>query len=204
MHYVFSLAQNIALYLILTSFVSIITPQKKFKQYIDLCLGVIFIFIVLSPLTGFINAISGSDNMFSDISLRYNQHLLQNQIYEANSEHIGRIMTNFEVGLLEQLHRIVDAHGEFTVLQAQFFISDNIEAFGQLLGLQMAVSNIESTARTPFITIEPIRIAPNVNTRGQRPELNEDIETSQILSLKSIISDFYNLDKQNIIIEIQG
>ncbi|MCL2350256.1 MAG: stage III sporulation protein AF, partial [Defluviitaleaceae bacterium] len=52
--------RNLAVFLIFASFISIISPGKKYEQYINLVLGIILIFVIIAPLSGIVNSIANS------------------------------------------------------------------------------------------------------------------------------------------------
>ena len=196
--------RNIAVFLIFASFVTIISPGEKYERYINLVLGIILIFVVASPLMGVIGALSGSSGgIFADISLQYDRAAMAGQIENADEAGREMIISGYREALTEQMERIVRNHGEFVLHRVDFEIDTRSrENFGKILGIYIVVGKASVAGRTPFITIDPVRIAVGVNTRGELGQ-NENAEThlAQIMSLKNVISDFYNLDMENIILE---
>jgi len=191
--------RNIAVFIIFASFVTIICPSKKFEQYINLVLGIIMIFVVAAPLTGVITAITGgSGNILRDMHINYDRAVLARQITDADQAGRDAIIADYHAALTEQLRRIVDTHGMFT-LHDTYFEIDVDENFGKILSIRAVVT--EGTAGgPPLIRIDPVRIGTGIGTRGQ-PAPSDVAESPQILSLKNAISDFYNLDMSNIILE---
>ena len=191
--------RNIAVFLIFASFVTIISPGKKYEQYINLVLGIILIFVVTAPLMGVIGALSGgSGNIFADVNLQYDRAAMARQIENADEARQEMILLGYRDALTEQMERIVRNHGEF-VLHGVDFEIDMEENFGKILNIYVVVGESSVGSRTPFITIDPVRIG-GVNTRGE-PGQNAETQPPQIMSLKNVISDFYNLDMENIILE---
>lgn len=192
--------RNIAVFLIFSSFITIIVPSKKYEQYINLILGTILVFLIASPLAGIIGSFSsGSGNIFRDMTLQYDRAVLSRQIADANEAGIEAILADYRNALTEQLGRIVANHGSFTLHHAHFTI-DTDENFGEILSIHAILSEGTTTGRPPLISIDPVRIDLAINTRGQ-PAAAEDAESPQIMSLKKAISDFYKLDTANIILE---
>ena len=194
--------RNIAVFLIFASFVTIISPGKKYEQYINLVLGVILIFVVTAPLAGVIGALAGgSGDIFRDIELSYDRAMLARQIESGGEAQLEMILAGYKDALTEQMGRIVRNHGEFELVGVEFDV-DTGENFGQILAVRAVVT--EATGgRTPFIHIDPVRIAIGVNDRGGDRD-REHVESPQIMSLKNAVSDFYNLDIENIILETRG
>ena len=193
--------RNLAVFLIFSSFVTIITPSKKYEQYINLALGVILILVIVAPLSGVINALAGSSgDIFADISLTYDRHALARQIEEADQAGIDAIMNIYRQGLTEQTERIVDNHGHFNLLAASFQI-DQVDNFGEVLGLNLILTELDT--QTPLVRVDPVRINPAINTRGEPvPQSDTQQENPQKMSLKNLLSSFYNVDISNIIIQV--
>lgn len=191
--------RNIAVFLIFSSFVTIIMPGKKYEQYINLILGIILIFLVTAPLAGILGLLSqGSGDIFRDIGLQYDRAVLARQIEGASEAGEEAILAGFKEALTQQVERVVVGHGYFVLQHVEFEI-DRAENFGEILSMHLEVKTGEASA-TPLITIDPVRINFGVNTLGQPVQLGH-VESPQIMSLKNALSDFYNLDKENIILE---
>jgi len=188
--------RNIAVFLIFSSFIAIISPGKKYEPYINLVLGIILIFLITIPLAGMITAISGgSGDFFSDATLRHDRAVMARQIEEASQSQIDAILDTYTQSLTQQLLRIVSNHN-FTLYDADFKI-DTGEDFGAILSMHLTVG--EDDLPTRLIRIDPVRIGAAVNARGQ-PTPSEIEESPRIMALKSVISDFYNLAQDNIYI----
>ncbi|MCL2353931.1 MAG: stage III sporulation protein AF [Defluviitaleaceae bacterium] len=194
--------RNLAVFIIFSSFISIINPGKKYEQYINLVLGIILIFIIISPLSGIINAFAGSSgDIFADISLSYDRAALARQIEQADQSQRELIISIYKEGLTAQIERLIDNHGYFTLDYASFSI-DERENFGEIITIHLFLIEIER-ARA-FIRIDPVRIDPIIGSRGEPRQTGAENQAApEILSLKNLLSSFYNLDMQNIILEVR-
>ena len=193
--------RNLAVFLVFASFIGIISPGKKYKAYIDLVLGIILIFVLTAPLAGVINALAGgSGDIFADMSLAYDRAALSRQIAYADDAQQSAILQIYKDGLAEQTRRLIENHGEFEFLVADFAI-DVAENFGAILGMELVVQGRDAATR--FLRVDPVRIEPVIGGRGQPAAQNQnDVECPHILSLKNLLASFYNLDKQRIHIKI--
>ncbi|MCL2855007.1 MAG: stage III sporulation protein AF [Defluviitaleaceae bacterium] len=192
--------RNLAVFLLFSSFITIITPGKKFERYINLVLGIILIFILIAPLSGVINALAGSSgDIFADISLAYDRSAMASQIQMADEAGQQAILDLFTDGLTQQTQRLVDNHGHFYLEQVNFTI-DTTDNFGDVLAIHLTLRGRGASA--PFLRIDPIRIAPAIGTRGEpAPASSEAVESPHIMSLKTLLSGFYNLAEDNIILQ---
>ena len=178
--------RNIAVFLIFSSFITIISPGKKYEPYVNLVLGIILIFLVTIPLAGIITAISGgSGDFFSDAALQHERAVMARQIEDAGQAQIDTILETYTQSLTQQLARIVSNYG-FTLHYANFNINTG-DDFGAILSVNLTVNEDDASPR--LIRIDPIRITPGVNTRGEHQSLSEIEESPRIISLKSAISD---------------
>ncbi|MCL2376041.1 MAG: stage III sporulation protein AF [Defluviitaleaceae bacterium] len=188
--------RNLAVFLIFTSFINIILPSNKYEPYINLVLGIILIFVITTPLVGIITTIGGgSGDFFSDAALQYDRAVMAQRIDDAGQAQIDAILATYTQSLTEQLTRIVENHG-FTLHHAEFSI-DTQDSFGEILSMYVTIS--EDEMPPSFIRIDPVRIGIGINTRGEATQA-EIAESPRIISLKNIISDFYNLSEDNIYI----
>jgi hypothetical protein len=195
--------RNLAVFLIFSSFIAIIIPGKKYEKYINLVLGIILIFMITAPLAGVINALAGSSgDIFADISLAYDRAAMAAQIEQADLAGREAILALYREGLTDQTRRLVDNHGEFTLLAAYFEI-DTENNFGEILFMHLILESKD--AQQPFIRIEPIRIPPAIGTRGEpTPPSDIHVESPHIMSLKNLLASFYNMGLDNIILETRN
>ena len=181
--------QSIAVFLIFSSIISIILPNKKYESYLKLFMGIIFIFIVIEPISSFINF--GNINL-DQLNFQTSQQNFESEIQNANIEQINNIILEYELILKETLRNIVEENSNFTVINSHFNI-DVYYNFGEILAifLQLQEKNINEN-RIPFISIENIRIDSQINSRGL-PSNYIEIDDNEIIELKKLISNFYNL-----------
>jgi hypothetical protein len=193
--------RNLAVFLIFSSFITIVNPGKKFEHYINLVLGIILIFILTAPLAGVINALaSSSGDIFADISLNYDRAAMARQIQNADQAGQELIITMYKDGLTEQAKRLIENHGSFKPEKITFEIDTASQNFGEILSVHLVLNPLDN--KNPFIRIEPVRIQPVVGSRGEPPANQPShVESAQIMSLKNVLSSFYNLDMRNIILE---
>jgi len=192
--------RNIAIFLIFASFITIIIPGKKFQPYINMVLGVVLIFIITMPLAGVIAALSNSSgDIFADINIHYDRAVLARQISQAEEAQIDMILDAYRQSLTEQLSRIIDSHGHYSLVAADIDI-DRGANFGEILSITARVTETAASP-PPLVQIDRVRIDMAVNTRGEpQPPATDDVENPHIMSLKIAIAHFYNLGAENILL----
>jgi len=159
--------------LIFTALIGIILPNDKFKGYINLCLGLILILMVLKPLSDFLNTNVSADDLFQGEDQPVN--IGGAQAYSGIQDSM----------MQESLNRQARAQMEGMCADAGYSLAAvNVKAnadYTALLELDLTVRKIDAGAR-PFIYIEP----------------PASEESKEIKTLKNTLSEVYNMSPDNI------
>ena len=159
--------------MIFTALVGIILPNDKFKGYINLCLGLVLILMVLKPLSDFLDAGISIDSLFPDT---------QQTVNTGNPDAYNEIQADMMQQSLDKQAETqlagICANAGFTL------VSVEVQANGDYTSLQaLSVTVKKNGAGTrPFIYIEP----------------SASEESSEINSLKNTLSEVYNMSLDNI------
>ena len=192
-----SYISGIAVFLIFASLVSLLAPQKKYKEYIDLIMALGLILVLITPIGSAVSFLSGSNN-FGSLNMSVVGLAPPNVEGIEQTQRI-LILQQYAGELNLHLERIVDNDGQFSIAYSRFYLDDSIENFGLINGIsiwarEQAVTAIEPTPR-PFIRVERIEITPFTQNTAIAPALEED---ARINSLKNIISSFYQIRNEHI------
>lgn len=208
--------KNIAIFLIFSTFVMVIIPNSKYKNYINLALGFVMIFLVISPIQ---SLLSGSENFLAGGFINKFSSVPGIQNYDDFSkyddERKAMIISAYKSNLNDSLKAIVNSGGNFIYVNSDFVVGESEENFGQILQLHLEVdkrppdeiSVNPSVTPKPFIRIEPIEVNPNdifsifqksADESGDNADIAEAQESPEIKNLKNLLLDFYNLSNDNI------
>ena len=196
--------KSIAVFLLFISFISIIVPESKYKNYINLVMGLILIFIMLTPIFKIIyNGDANINNMVTSMEVEINRAIAEREqnIYEGNKKEL--IIETYKNNLNNQFKQLVESRG-FNVNDVYIEINNSEENFGQILSISAELNlekNKSSNKSIKIINVERISInnnSKNINTNSQIIE-----ESDEIKNLKSYISGFYNLSLDNIYIKVK-
>ncbi len=208
-HYI----KSISLFLIFTSFVGIILPNSKYKNYINVLLGLVLVIIILTPIGTLIadtninfqkifeNTASSSTDSNINSSLtdgsEYYEKLKQDAIVKS---YTSQLKIQLEALVLREGYSLFDINVSFN------------ESTGEIYNLELSVSEKEARGiketkeiKKPFIRIEkiePIKIREtsksNENIENTENDKQLEQQNFKTKELKKIISDFYNLSVDNI------
>jgi len=187
---------GIAVFLIFAGFVSLIAPQKKYKEYIDLIMAFGLVLILLNPISAAMRFISGSEGL-SLLSME------AAGIAPPNAAHIEEaqrelVLVAFREELTAHLSRIVDNDGQFSLTHGEFHLDASPDNFGAINGITLWVGETPHSAenaRQPLIRVERVEITPFT----QRSPVNGANESDpRITRLKNAISSFYQIRNEHI------
>lgn len=188
-----SYIKEIAFFLIFMIFIEIILPQSKYRNYINLVLGLLLIFIMIKPVNVLLakfNTSIDSEIINKTIEIDKNAIEKEKQYYTEKQKEL--IFNNFNENLKKQLTSILNNYAY--VNDVNFEIDyENLK----INDIYVDISYEQKAEKEKFIRIKPVII----NNDTLKDEKNEEDE--KIKNIKNIISDFYNLSVDNIHITVQ-
>ena len=201
--------RNLCVFVIFMSLAKIIIPTK-FKDYLNLVLGFVLVFLLINPFAMLRN--TAGLNGLADAFFSMEQSLVKNQAAGSyDKAQTDAVLAAYRIRLEERLNGLLGQSG-FELTSVYFEIIEDGERFGELLSIRAEVKEkqgggssgggLRDTIKIEQPSFEPIRIVIGKNTAADVPEQTaEEQETAQTTRLKKLISDFYNLPADNIYIK---
>ena len=194
MSYINEYVRNIAFYLIFMSLSGIILPEGKYKKYINVILGLVLIIILMSPFYRFLSTGNFDvDELIDSLNI--------STAFASNIENYEDIRNRAIKG---EFLASLRTHAENIIRDSDYDLNDISADFdlntGEIRSIHLKVQKRESPQETervrrPFIRVEPIRIDSPFSPLAAEPQ--------EITDMKRMISHFYGVPAENIIIDIQ-
>lgn len=188
--------KGIAIFLVLIAYAELIMPDSKYKDYINLVLGLVLLFLLIKPAGSLINK-AYSTPAVSKYNILLDKGIMNNEqaLYEESRKTL--VLDTYKSELKKQTAEILSEYGEVTLLGID--VSERDEDFGSIMGIYAEIVPNEEAAgkKKKLVRIERVRI----NERTAK-DSTEEIYDEQIKIIKNRISDFYNLSGGNIHIKI--
>lgn len=136
--------KKLAVFMILSSYMEHLLPTG-YRRYFHMCMGLILILMIASPLVQIINGSVGSDFACLLEDLR-----IGSSVYQMEDEGASGLAENFQSYYMEQYREAVAAQIRqlaqgcgLTVVQLDFEVEEdgNSEQYGQIQSLSMTVEN---------------------------------------------------------------
>lgn len=182
--------KNIAFYIILVTVVMNVIPNHNYKKYINLFTGMVMIILVLAPISKLLQINTRLDTNF--IKNMYSQELnsLKINSVDASNQSTTQIFDEYKNEIGTQVEKIVNEEGYYMV-EADVEMNEDMESeeYGNLESIDLVIATEEQ---------EDAKIEVGKITINQR-----QIETTEEISVKNVIDNFYNLGLDNINVSIQ-
>lgn len=183
MEYFYDYIRNIIIFLLFISFLQIIMPNEKYRNYLQLVLGMILIFIMIKPAKDLIKNFQKID-FGSGYEETFTLKDEQEKYTELHNEMINNLL---EENMKLQIEQIIS--DKYKINSIDIKLEEDKYYNVVVTEIKLVISKDE---------IKGIYVKPFSNKSGNVEEINKTEENN----IKKIISDFYNLNLDNIFITI--
>ncbi len=200
--------KSMVFFLIFSSFIGIILPSGKYKNYISMVLGFLLLFIAAKPL----GTLFHMDDLASRVNEAIGQVMTDTEEYPAYADEQtwrdGMIAQSFNAQMQSQIAPWLVPYGYTLDRLAADISADGDAVTGLNLWLSKADTPPGKSGPGMIGTVSPVsvEIAPVTVEKADSPESAPDMAEppdSVSARVKKQISDFYNIPRENIHIHIQ-
>ncbi|MGN0514243.1 MAG: stage III sporulation protein AF [Lachnospiraceae bacterium] len=162
-----------------------LTPKEEYKKYFNLFSGLVLILIIFRPLTDAFLKADGIDDMLKKNMLRMEVSDMDMVFADYDSSRNEQIVSEYKNEIIKKIDEIISDEG---LLADSIDVTLNMDAesedFLKVLYINAKVTN---KYRDDSIKIKEIVLARNDNS--------EDVN---IINIKNKLSQFYNIETDNI------
>lgn len=188
-----SWVKGIVCYSILTAVFMEILPEK-FRKYIRLYMGLLFLLIFLSPVVKLFHLEDRMQNFFNKANLKIE---LEDKAFELELKEaaaVEALKLEYTEALKEELAVFLKEKGyELSEISFEWVEDTQKENFGEVTAVTLSVKQIRSGGKGK-INIDKVQVEVFA---GQEESMQEK-------ELKNELVSFYNMQEDNINISIQG
>lgn len=202
MEEIYSWVRNVVIYMILNTIIMNLLGNKSYKKYVSIASGMILVLIVISPILKLLRM-----NMDMDINLASNSFSIEtaefkNDIARMEEKQLDMIFADYREKVKEQVIKVLSS--EELYLEAcdiTFDMDKESSTFGVMKAIDIKAAAVQTTKeKASIIAIEEIVIMDREEAEIAKNNLPSPTE----ISIKNRLSDFYNIEADNINISIQG
>jgi len=167
--------------------VGMLAPAGKYKKFVSLVMGFTLISVMIAPLARFGRELPVTE-WFTGLGIHEEANIAETSYAQWRDTYLRDA---FEAQLSRQLTGLLEQNG-FTVYSAAFAYTGD---FMRLTNVRVEVAaREEEPQRVPFIRIQPVRISYQLES--------ETCQTA--ITVKNLISQFYNLPQEHIYVTVRG
>lgn len=174
MEFLCTYTKNIAYFVVFTAFAEIIILEGNYRKYINIITGFFVIFLSVAPISAvFSNLNIITEKNFFAADWEFNKRLMQKEEKYYNSKKNDIILMEMKKDVEKRTADILNIYGQVKKV--------SVEIDKEKMDIKNVYAELVLKENKKFIRIE---------NKNEITELEE--------KLKNIISDFYNLDNNNI------
>lgn len=217
MEQLFEWIRSIIYYLIFITVVVNLLPNKKYEKYIRFFAGMVLILLVLKPITAGLRLDDTIARYFESISLKKEAEELTGEIAKMEGQRLNKMISKYEEAVSGDLKAMAASAG-FRCSQSRAEISQKTDSkkFGHVVRVSLVlrpgeqkeqegkaeavpaaneIKSIEKVAK-----VEEIKITDFPQEKGEKRRQEEN---SQVSGLIRKIAEYYDLEEQDIEIQVE-
>lgn len=211
MDFIYSWIKDIVIFMILISVITNLMGKSSYKKYINLISGIILVILVITPLLKIFQLDNTLDYYFTTNSLTAQAGEVQDineKFGELESSRQEEIITQVKAKITDKINELLEKEDVVTESIEIILEGDvNSISYGNLKGLNVKgvyKSAVDKEKDKEAIKIDRVEINEiNIKKDNTTKKDNMDFISPVEIKAKKILSDFYNLDADNINISIR-
>ncbi len=187
--------QNMVVYLLFMALIRQVIPNEGYGKYVKLTMGMIFIWVMISPITNFLNIDRTIEQAFFKNSLKVSAYDSQMTGQALEADHMWT--ESYRQLLMEEIEAYFERSG-MKVFKCDIEINENIQSedFGTIYGI--TVDLVSKDRMVQEIKVDPISVADKKNQNYE----NVYIPLEKMKEWKKDLSLQFGLKEELINLEI--
>lgn len=210
MNEVYNWVKNIVIFLVLTTIITNLLGKSSYKKYVKLITGIILVIMVISPLLKLFQLDKTMDYYFTTNFLIAEAQDMNSRLMGAEEEQMRAIFREYKDQIEKQVRNLLSEQNLYIIhIEINIDEDENSTTFGKMKTLAVTAGyNQDKTGtdkennpvKIDKVVIEDIKIGTEKEAdSGSR----SPILTPDEINIKNLLSDFYNMNPDNINISIQ-
>lgn len=198
--------KNIIIFLVLTTIITNLLGKSAYKKYVNLITGIILLILVVSPLFKLFDLEDNLDYFFSTNYLLAESKDINIKFDDMEDNKKEAIFLEYKEKIKAQIGTILESEDLYIKsIALTIDEEDDSKTYGQIKELDITASYVRVKALDDSKKIDKINIGKikiGENNESDQTKVREILTPSEI-NVKKRLSDFYNMNPDNINISIQ-
>lgn len=197
--------RNIVIYMILNTIIMNLLGNSSYKKYVNIISGMILVLIVVAPVMELLNISDSLDFYFASNKIAIDTSEFEYRLAQVEKAQMDEVFGEYKKKLSESTEQILKEEGLYLKdLNIVFDKDEESSTFGQVVGMEIDVSTEETMEEAAEVfRVDTIKIDPIKISKGKE-KADKQAPSPLEIKLKNKLSDFYNIEPDNINISIQG
>ena len=190
-NFISSWLKDIVVLFILISIAQLVMPKGNMKKYIDLIIGFLIIFTIITPFAKIVK----KDFSFDETVFNYSNSInFREDKVDFQLEQEKQIERLYKEKIKSEIIKLVEEESSHRVKELRVDLMDEDEVYGEIQYLEIVIKGIDEEVKEKKILIEKVE---SVDIKKEpASEIQEDKD--DYIELKKLISVKYNIEKDKI------
>ena len=136
--------KNLVCYLIFTTMIGHMIPDKKYEKYLRLFVGMVFLLLLVSPLADLCGLEYQVTEAFARLTFQNEATTLKREIEVVDEERFQRVIETYEEVIKAEIHQIATDLGMICQqVEVRLESDDSKDTFGRIQQIEILVLNGE-------------------------------------------------------------
>lgn len=206
MNEIYAWVKNIIIFLVLTSIISNLLGKSSYKKYINLVTGIILVILVISPLLKLFQLDKTLDYYFTTNTLLADAQDLDSQLKDMESGQRVAIFNEYKEQIKIQVAKILeDEKIQIYDIEVTIDEDDSSSNYGNITSLTVMGGHVvKEESSKAAVNIDNIKIDKiKIEKQEEESSSEKNYLSPEEINAKNKLSDFYNINTDNINISIQ-
>lgn len=187
--------KDIVVLFILISIAELIMPKGNMKKYINMVIGLLIIFTIISPIAKLLKLNFNLDQtVFNYSKANIHEFKENNELYIQQEKQIEKI---YKEKIANEVTRLIEEKTDYRVVDISLGIIDKVDSYGEIEYLNIIVGEGTQVILENKIYVEKV----------EPVKINRDLRNTEVLNdeyedLKDLICNSYLVDKDRINIKM--
>lgn len=198
--------KNIVIYMILNTIIMNLLGNSSYKKYVSIVSGMLLVLIVISPLIRLLKIDDKLDYFFQSNNFAIEASDFKNSLFLMEQKQSEAVFADYKDKIKRQVEKILLNENVYVNdFQVSFDMDVNSRSFGEILKMNIKASEKKEEIKEKSInSVNEIVISPIVINGQKEKSIVENLPSPSEINIKNRLSDFYNIEPDNINISIQG
>ncbi len=203
---IYDWVKSIVFFLVLISVINNLLGSSSYKKYINLISGMILIILVVSPLLRVFDIDEKIDYYFKKNTFMADSQDINNDLIKIEQSQMSSIMEEYKKEIKSNAARLLEKEGLYiSSFNVKINEDENSRSFGTIEKIDIVAAYTYKEESNLLESIDKVEIDRIEIGQKNQEENNDNIKLSETeIYIKNLLSDFYNVDFDNINISIQG